>query len=99
MTVRVYPAAVGTLQAGFRSKPAVAIASPVPAGDGGHDPGHGIDASDRMVLRIHDDHVVLMVASDGPRRAPGGCEGLAAVAAVAPLVGNRESRHDAASIH
>src|SRR5437773_2794157 len=99
MTLGVYAAAVGTLQAGFRSKPAVAIASSVPAGNGGHNPGHGIDAADRMVLRIHDDHVVLMVAPDGLGCAPGGREGRAAVAAVTPLAGTGEGGHDAAGIH
>src|SRR5213593_4803783 len=99
MTLPVYPAAVGTLQAGFRSKPAVAIASPVPAGDGGHNARHGIDAADRMVLRIHDDDVVLLVAPDGLGRTPGGGEGRAAVAAVPPLAGTGESGHDAVGIH
>jgi len=35
----------------LRGGSAVAIASPVPTGDGGHDAGHRIDAADRMVLR------------------------------------------------
>jgi hypothetical protein len=99
MTLWVDPAAVGTLQAGFRSKPAVAIASPVPAGNGGHNPGHRIDAADRMVLGIHDDDVVLMIAPDALGRAPGGGEGRAVVAAVAPLAGTGEGGHDTAGIH
>src|SRR5262245_38566282 len=99
MPLGVYPAAVGTLQAGFRSKSAVAIASPMSAGDGGHNPCYGIDAADRVVLRVHDDDVVLMVASDGLGRAPGRREGWATVAAVAPLAGTGKGGHDPAGIH
>ncbi len=99
MTLEVYPAAVRTLQAGLRGGSAVAIASPVPTGDGGHDAGHCIDAADRMVLRIHDDDVVLMVAPDGLGRTPGGGEGGAAVAAVPPLTGTGEGGHDTVGIH
>src|SRR5439155_21054092 len=43
----VYPAAVRTFQTGVRGGSAVAIASPVPTRDGGHDAGHSIDAADR----------------------------------------------------
>src|SRR5262245_37326528 len=98
MALEIDPAAVGALQAGFRRRPAVAIASPMPAGDGGHDPGHGIDATDRVVLRVHDDHIVLMVTADSLGRAPGGRKGRAAVAAVAPLAGTGKGRHDSAGI-
>src|SRR4029453_7873003 len=99
MTLGVDPAAVGTLQAGFRSRPAVAIASPVPAGYGGHGPRHGVDAADRAVLRVADDAVVPTVTPDGLGRAPGGREGRAAVAAVAPLAGTGKGGHDPAGIH
>src|SRR5713101_6482160 len=91
--LRVYPTAMGTLQAGFCGRSTVAIASLMPAGDGGHDAGHGIDAADRMILRVHDDDVVLMVAPDGLGRTPGGGQGGAAVAAVPPLAGPSEGRH------
>ena len=71
MTLRVYPAAVGTLQAGFRSKPAVAIASPVPAGDGDGGPataaglerphGCGIDPQGNLYIADGINHRVRVV--------------------------------------
>src|SRR5262249_48144495 len=53
----VYAAAVGPLQAGCRGGAAVAIATLVPAGDGGHDTSHGINAADRIVFCVHDNNV------------------------------------------
>src|SRR5712691_9211437 len=99
MTLRVDPAAVRTLETRCRGGSAVAVASLVSTGDGGHDAGHGIDAADRMVLRVHDDDVVPMIAPDGFGRAPGGGQGRAAVAAVPPLAGTSERGHDAVGIH
>ena len=45
ISLGVYAAAVGPLQAGGRGGSAVAIAALVPTGDGGHDASHGINAA------------------------------------------------------
>src|SRR5438876_12184326 len=68
----VYPAAVRTFQTGVRGGSAVAIASPVPTRDGGHDAGHSIDAADRMVLGIDIDDFAIVVAPVGLWRTPRG---------------------------
>src|SRR5262245_243585 len=99
MALWINPAAVRALQTGLRGEPTVAIASPMPTGDGDHDAGHGIDAADRVVLRIYHDDVVSMVAADGFGRAPGSAEGRTTVAAIATLAGPGERRHDAAGIY
>ena len=90
---------MGPLQAGCRGGAAVAIAALVPAGDGGHNAGDGINAADRIVFCVHDDNVVVMVAADGLGRPPGGGQGGTAVAAVAPLTGAGKGGHDAVGIH
>src|SRR5688500_4197951 len=63
--LRVYPTAVGALQAGGRGGSAVAITALVSTGDGSDDAGHGIDAADGVIFLVHHDDVVLMVAADG----------------------------------
>src|SRR5438093_5987507 len=62
ISLGVYAAAVRPLQAGCRGGAAVAIAALVPASDGGHDAGDGINAADRIVFGVHDDNIVVMVA-------------------------------------
>src|SRR5438552_2749880 len=48
-----------------------------------------------MVLRVHDDDVVPMVAPDGLGRTPGGGEGGPAVAPVARFAGSGHGGNDA----
>src|SRR5262249_27550648 len=98
MSFRVDAAAVRTLEAGFRGGTSVAVAAPAPPGDRGPDAGHPIDTADRVVLRTHDDAVVLVVTADGLGRPPRGGDGGAAAAAVPALAGPGNGGHDAADI-
>src|SRR5262245_6488424 len=95
----IYAAAVRSLQAGCSGGSAVAIAALVPASNGGHDTGHGIDTADRIIFCIHDNNVVVMVAPDGLGCSPGGGQGGSTVTAVAPLTGAGKGGHDAVGIH
>src|ERR1043166_1873720 len=56
ISLGVYAAAVGPPEAGCRSGAAIAIAALMPAGDGGHDTGHGSNAADRIVFGVHHDN-------------------------------------------
>ncbi len=64
--------AMWSFQPGVDGVAAVAIASLVSSGNGGHDAGDSVDLADGVVLGIYNYYVVLIVAPDGFRCAPQG---------------------------
>src|SRR5215467_6491268 len=94
----VYAAAMRPLQTSCRGRTAVAIAPLMPAGNGGDNAGNSINAADGIILGVHDDNVVVMIAPDGLGRPPGGGQGGTTVAAVAPLASTGKGGHDTVGI-